>query len=396
VACKIAYGWPENEHFLVPDAVREHMGKAGENGAKLELKWNGKLSSYEKAHPEAAAEFQRALSGDLPEDWDSGIPVFVPEDGPMATRAASGKVLNAFAQKTKSLIGGSADLAPSTKTLIAGEEYLSGRRPGYRNVAWGIRELAMCACCSGMALHGGIRPYAATFFIFTDYARPAIRLAALMELPVIYVMTHDSIGVGEDGPTHQPIEHLASLRAMPNLTLIRPADANETAYAWRVAMENKSGPTMLVLSRQGLPIFERMDGRDAEGLYKGAYILSREKGARPDVILIASGSEVALVLEAKNALMESGIDARVVSMPSWELFQQQTQEYREEVLPREVRVRLAVEAASPLGWREWVGDGGDILGITRFGASAPGKELFKRYGLTVENVVARARKLLDR
>ncbi|MBI4775205.1 MAG: transketolase [Deltaproteobacteria bacterium] len=395
-ACKIAYGWPEDEHFLVPDAVKEHMGRAGENGARLERQWNEKFSAYEQAYPEAAVEFKRALSGDLPEGWDAGIPVFVPKDGPMATRAASGKVLNSFAQKTKSLMGGSADLAPSTKTLIAKEEYLSGRQPGYRNVAWGIRELAMCACCSGMALHGGIRPYAATFFIFTDYARPAIRLAALMELPVIYVMTHDSIGVGEDGPTHQPIEHLASLRAMPNLTLIRPADANETAYAWRAAMENKSGPTMLALSRQGLPIFDRAVGGGAEGVYMGAYILFKEQGVRPDMILIASGSEVALVVQAKDVLMGAGIDARVVSMPSWELFQRQTQEYRQEVLPREVTARLAVEAGSPLGWREWVGDRGDILGITRFGASAPGKELFKQYGLTVENVVSRARKLLGR
>ena len=393
---KKAYGWPENEQFLVPDAVIEHMGQAKKKGAELEEQWNEKFASYEQAYPEPAVEFKRALSGDLPEGWDSDIPQFVPEDGPMATRAASGKVLNAFAHKTKSLMGGSADLAPSTKTLISGEEYLDGDRPGLRNVAWGIRELAMCAACSGMALHGGIRPYAATFFIFTDYARPAIRLAALMELPVIYVMTHDSIGVGEDGPTHQPIEQLASLRAMPNLTVIRPADANETAYAWRAAMENRNGPTLLALSRQGLPIFNRTGGAGAEGLYKGAYILSKEKGALPDVILLASGSEVALVMQARDVLVDSGIDVRVVSMPSWELFEKQPREYRQGVLPSEVTARLAVEAGSPLGWREWVGDGGDVIGIAKFGASAPGKELFKQYGLTVENVVSRARNLLDR
>jgi transketolase len=254
----------------------------------------------------------------------------------------------------------------------------------------------MAACCSGMALHGAVRPYGATFLIFTDYARPALRLAALMELPVIYVMTHDSIGVGEDGPTHQPVEHLASLRAIPHFCVIRPADANEVAYAWRAAMGRRHGPTMLVLTRQDLPIFDRQKLGGAEGVLKGAYILAREKGALPDVILIASGSEVQLVVAAQEQLVRQGIDARVVSMPSWELFREQPQDYRDHVLPAQVKARLAVETAVPMGWHEWVGDGGDVIGITRFGASAPAKENFKRFGFTVENVVERTTRLVPR
>lgn len=254
----------------------------------------------------------------------------------------------------------------------------------------------MCAALSGMALHGGVRPFGATFFIFTDYARPAIRLAALMGLPVIYIMTHDSIGVGEDGPTHQPVEHLASLRAMPNLCIIRPADANEVAYAWRAAMNRRNGPTMLVLTRQGLPIFDRREFAGAEGLLKGAYCLSEEKGDSPDIVLMATGSEVQLILRAQQELALDKIDARVVSMPSWELFLEQTQGYRDEIIPPEVKARLAVETGVELGWRKWVGDKGDIIGIERFGASAPIKETFKHFGFTVENVLERARKLLGR
>jgi transketolase len=313
----------------------------------------------------------------------------------MATRVASGKVLNAFANEIPWLLGGSADLAPSTKTLLNDSTHFGKGNYGGRNIAWGVREHTMAACCSGMALHRGIRPYAATFFIFTDYARPAIRLAALMELPVIYVMTHDSIGVGEDGPTHQPIEHLASLRAMPNMCVIRPADANETAYAWRAAMERSGGPTMLVLTRQGLPVFDRTEGGGANELLRGAYVLSREKGAVPDIILLASGSEVQLIFEAQGRLSAVGIDARVVSMPSWDLFLEQSTEYRDQVLPPKVKARLAVEAGVPLGWHQWVGDSGDIIAITKFGASAPARETFKRYGLTVENVVERAKILVD-
>ncbi len=388
------YGWPEEEKFLVPEEVRLHLGKAVERGRELEENWNSRFAAYRKEYPDLAERLLAALSGELPAGWDADIPVFAPEKGAIATRASSGTVLNAVAAKVPWLVGGSADLSPSTKTLIAGSGYLAKGSYGERNVAWGIREHAMCACASGMALHGGVRPFGATFFVFTDYARPAIRLAALMGLPVIYVMTHDSIGVGEDGPTHQPVEHLASLRAMPNLTIIRPADANETAYAWRAAMERTNGPTMLVLTRQNLPIVDRNEFAGAEGVLKGAYILSREKKARPDIILIATGSEVPLIQEAQKSLLADGIDARVVSMPSWELFREQPVAYRDEVLPPAVTARLAVEAGSSFGWHEWVGDRGGIIALDHFGASAPAGELFKHFGFTVENVVSKARELV--
>jgi transketolase len=390
------YGWPEEEKFLVPDQVSAHMRRSIERGVELEEAWNASFSDYRKDCPELAEGFVTALSGTLPAGWDAGIPVFKPEDGAIATRAASGKVLNAIADKVIWLIGGSADLSPSTKTLIASSRYFARGNYGNRNIAWGVRELAMCGCCSGLALHGGVRPYAATFFVFTDYARPAIRLAALMELPVIYVMTHDSIGLGEDGPTHQPIEHLASLRAMPNMCVIRPADANETAFAWRAAMLRNDGPTILVLTRQGLPVFDRNNVAAAEGTLKGAYILSGENAVIADIILIATGSEVRLIVEAQQVLKTQGIAARVVSMPSWELFREQPQAYRDAVLPPEITARLAVEAGSPLGWRDWVGDRGDIIGISRFGASAPAGEIFKHLGFTVENIVERVRKLLGK
>ncbi|MFH1020114.1 MAG: transketolase C-terminal domain-containing protein, partial [Pseudomonadota bacterium] len=350
--------------------------------------------AYRKEYPDLADRLSAALAGELPVGWDADIPVFPPEKGSVATRAASGTVLNAIATKVPWLVGGSADLSPSTKTLIAGSGYLAKGSYGERNIAWGIREHAMCACASGMALHSGVRPFGATFFVFTDYARPAIRLAALMGLPVIYVMTHDSIGVGEDGPTHQPVEHLASLRAMPNLCIIRPADANETAYAWRAAMERRNGPTMLVLTRQNLPVFDRNVVAPAQGVLKGGYILSREKGPKVDAILLATGSEVQLVMSAQNALAAGTIAARVVSMPSWELFREQPQEYRDAVLPPAVTTRLAVEAGSSFGWREWVGDRGAIIAMDRFGASAPAGEIFKQLGFTVENVVTTARKLV--
>lgn len=396
VRTKQVYGWPEQEKFLVPERVAAHMRQAVARGEVLEQDWQKRFEAYKAAYPEAAEQFEATLGGELPSGWDETIPTFTPEDGPIATRAASGKVLNAFAANVPWLLGGSADLAPSTNSLMAQAAYFSHGQYAERNVAWGVREHAMCGCCTGMALHGGVRPYAATFFVFTDYARPAIRLAALMEQPVIYLMTHDSIGLGEDGPTHQPIEHLASLRALPHLCILRPADANETAYAWRVAMERRQGPTMLVLSRQGLPIFDRTQVASAEGVAKGAYVLSKEQGARPTLILLGSGSEVQLLLEAQQVLVADGIDARVVSMPSWELFREQPQAYRDAVLPPQVLLRLAVEAGSPLGWHEWVGTAGDIVGITTFGASAPAKELFAQYGFTVENVVGRAKQLVGR
>jgi transketolase len=360
----------------------------------LEQAWQDRLASYRQAYPELAAQFDATLRGDLPAAWDADVPQFTPDDGAMATRAASGKVLNAFAPNVPWLLGGSADLAPSTNSLIATSGYFAKGQYAERNIAWGVREHAMCACCSGMAVHGGVRPYAATFFVFTDYARPAIRLAALMQLPVIYIMTHDSIGLGEDGPTHQPIEHLAALRAMPHLCVLRPADANETAAAWRAAMSRRQGPTMLVLTRQGLPIVDRHRLASADGVLQGAYILSREQGAEPQMLLIASGSEVSLILEAQVQLASEDIDVRVVSMPSWELFREQSQSYRESVLPPSVTARLAVEAGSPMGWHEWVGSAGAVLGIDTFGASAPARDLFQEYGLTADHVVAKAKQLL--
>jgi transketolase len=388
------YGWPENEAFTVPERVRAHMHQAVERGARLEAAWHETLGAYRREYPRLAEEFDRALAGDLVPGWDAAIPDFRPEDGPMPTRVASGKVLNAFAGHIPWLMGGSADLGPSTKTLMSETGYFARDNQTGRNIAWGVREHAMVACCSGLALHGCIQPYAATFFIFSDYARPAIRLAALMGLPVIYLMTHDSIGIGEDGPTHQPIEHLASFRAMPNLCVIRPADASEVCYAWRAALTRKNGPTMLVLTRQGVPILDREKLAGAQGLLKGAYILSRERGHAPQVILMASGSEVHLIVQAQEQLAAQDIDARVVSLPSWELFLEQPQSYRDEVLPPAIKERLAVEAGVPMGWHRWVGDAGGVIGITRFGASAPSKELFKQYGFTVEHVVQRVKRLL--
>jgi transketolase len=392
-ATKDFYGWPRDAKFLVPEEASAHMRKMVPKGAQLEMAWQEKFVAYHKAHPEFAAQFEAAMQGTLPDGWDAGIPVFSPKDGPMATRSASGKVLNSIAARLPWLIGGSADLAPSTDTLIKGAGDFEKGSYQNRNLHWGIREHVMCAASSGMALHGGVRPYAGTFLIFTDYARPAIRLAALTGLPVIYVMTHDSVGLGEDGPTHQPVEHLAALRAMPNLCVIRPADANETAYAWCAAMTRMNGPTLLALSRQALPVFDRTRLASAAGVLRGGYILSKEQKGSPDIILMASGSEVQLVLEAQGKLREENIDARVVSIPSFELFRAQPEEYRAEVLPRSVKARLAVEAGSSFGWCEWVNHG-DVIGLDRFGASAPGEENFRHFGFTVENVVERARRVM--
>ncbi len=393
-ATKRGYGWPEDAHFLVPDRALEHMRKLGARGEETRARWEKRWQAYREAHAELARELVAARGHELPRGWDADLPAFVPDDGPMATRNAGGKAINAFAAKVPWLMGGSADLAGSTKTLIDGEsDFEKGRYAG-RNMHWGIRELGMCGASNGMALHGGVRPFAATFFIFTDYARPAIRLAALMELPVVYVLTHDSIGLGEDGPTHQPVEQLASFRAMPNMTVIRPGDASETVEAWRAAMAHTGGPVMLILSRQKLPIFDRSRLGAAAGARRGAYVLSPEEGARPEVILIASGSELHIVLEAKRQLAERDVDARVVSMPSWELFRRQPQAYRDEILPPSVTARLAMEAGASQGWCEWVGDAGQVIGVDRFGASAPWHELYSHYGLTPEHAVERALGLL--
>ncbi len=391
---KKAYNWPEDKTFFIPDDVAEFMALVKKAGQKSEAEWHEKFAAYRNTYPDLAEQLLGALKQELPEKFGSMLPVFLPEDGPLATRSASGKVINAFADFLPYMLGGSADLAPSNNTWIKNSDYLQKGAYENRNIGWGVREHAMCSIASGMQLHGGVRPFVATFFVFTDYARPAIRLAALMNLPVIYVMTHDSIGLGEDGPTHQPVEHLAALRAVPNLTIIRPADANEVVAAWQAALERTSGPTMLVLTRQKLPVFDRNEFAGVEGVFRGAYILSKEKGGRPDLILIASGSEVELIVNAQKELATQGIDTRVVSMPSWELFAEQSQEYRDTVLPPHVKARLAVEAGSPLGWHRWTGDSGDILGIEKFGASAPCEELYRQYGLTVENIVARAKTLL--
>ncbi len=389
------YGWPEDEHFLIPERVLSHMQEVVEKGRKWEAEWQAKFDAYSREYPELAEQFNRALQGDLPVDWDKDIPVFQPSDEPIATRQASGKVINGFADQVPWLIGGSADLSPSTNTLIRNSDYFAQGQYQNRNIPWGVREHVMCAASNGLALHGGLMPYNATFFVFTDYARPAIRLAAMMKLPVIYVMTHDSIGLGEDGPTHQPIEQLAALRALPGLTVIRPADANETAYAWRVAVQRRDGPTMLVLSRQKLPIFDRQNINSAEGVLKGAYIISKEKEEMPDVLLLASGSEVDLILQAQSILTNQGIQARCVSFPSWELFREQPKEYQDEVLPPAVKARVAIEAGTAFGWLEWVGNEGEIIAISKFGASAPCKVAFENYGLTVENVVKKAKSLID-
>lgn len=389
------YGWPTDANFLVPDRVLKHMRSAVSRGEALERNWRQRLSAYRTSHPQLARRFEEALAGAPPAQWHERIPVFDPDSKGIATRTASGKVLNSVAGQIPWLIGGAADLAPSTNTLIDDSADFSAEEYAGRNLHFGVREHVMCAAASGMALHGGVRPYVSTFLIFSDYARPAIRLATMMRLPVIYVMTHDSIGLGEDGPTHQPVEQLASLRAMPDLCVIRPADANETAYAWRAAVERIDGPTMLVLTRQAVPVLDRARYADAAGVLKGGYVLSKEPSAALDLILIATGSEVQLALGAQRELLAAGHAVRVVSLPSWELFRNQPRSYRDEVLPPKVTARLAVEAGSPQGWLEWVGEAGAVIGIERFGASAPGAVNFEHYGFTVSNVVDKAMRLME-
>jgi transketolase len=387
------YGWPLEPDFFVPDEALAEFRRCIERGAGLDAEWNEKFARYANTHPLAASEFKRMLAGELPDGWDAELPTFTVKDT-LATRESASKAEAAIAKRLPELIGGSADLNESTFTDI--KEGGSFERGSYaaRNLHFGIREHAMCSILNGMALHGGLIPFGSSFFVFTDYCRPSIRLAALMRLHVIYLFTHDSIGVGEDGPTHQPIEHLTSLRAMPNLTLIRPADANEAAEAWRVAVANRSGPVMLVLSRQKLATLDRANLAPAAGLARGAYVLSETAGRRPEIIVIASGSEVQLALGAKTELEARGHAVSVVSMPSFELFEAQSQQYRESVLPRDIRRRLAVEAGSPLAWYRWVGPEGDVIGMTTFGASAPSGDLMKHFGFTVDNVVKRALKVL--
>jgi transketolase len=387
------FGFDPEQSFVVPDEVLKYYRACGEKGAELEKKWNDLYKAYKEKYPELAAEYELAASGELPKGWDADLPVFKASDGKMATRQASGKVLNAIAGKLPSLIGGSADLAPSTDTTL--KEYTSftvEQRDG-RNFHFGIREHSMGSALNGMALTKGIIPYGATFLLFSEYMRPPIRLAAIMKIRPIFVYTHDSIGLGEDGTTHQPIEQLISLRSIPNITVIRPADANETSQAWKVALEHKGGPVVLVFTRQGLPIIDQDKYGKATGLEKGAYILS-DSEKKPEIILIATGSEVPLILQAQAKLLEVGIQARVVSMPSWELFEKQDAAYKEKVFPKAIKKRLAVEAGSPLGWHKYVTDEGDIIAMHTFGESAPAEELFKEFGFTVDNVVNKAKALL--
>lgn len=388
-------GWPPTPAFLVPDDVLAHFREALARGEKAEKEWRMKFAAYAAAFPALALEWERRMWGDLPEGWAEGLPTFSPEAGTSATRSASGKVLNAIAAKVPELAGGSADLSPSTETVIkGGGEFLPDAEPGGRNVHFGVREHGMGAVLNGMARHGGVIPYGATFFIFSDYMRPSIRLAALMGCRVVYVLTHDSIGVGEDGPTHQPVEHLASLRAMPNLYVVRPADANETAAAWRMALERTTGPTALVLTRQKLPVLPPASVFRDDGVYRGAYVVEDAGDGRPDVLLIATGSEVSVALAARRLLSEEGVPARVVSMPCWERFEEQEARYREAVLPPSVPARVSVEAGSTFGWGRYVGDLGASVGIDRFGASAPAERIFRELGITPEAVRDRAKSVL--
>ncbi|MFE3976111.1 MULTISPECIES: transketolase [unclassified Peribacillus] len=391
---KEAYKWTFEEDFHVPEEVYSHFNESVvEAGAQKEEAWNELFKNYKEAHPELAKQLELAIKGELPAEWDQEIPVY--EEGKtLASRASSGEVLNAIAKKVPSFIGGSADLAGSNNTAIKGEtDLLPGNYSG-RNIWFGVREFAMGAALNGMTLHGGLKVYGGTFFVFSDYLRPAIRMAALMGLPVTYVFTHDSIAVGEDGPTHEPIEQLASLRAMPNLGVIRPADGNETAAAWKVAMESTNKPTALVLTRQGLPTIKDTSETAYDGVSKGAYIISAAKKEEADALLLATGSEVNLAVEAQKALANDGIDVSVISMPSWDRFETQSKEYKQSVINPAVKKRLAIEVASPFGWDRYAGDEGEILAINHFGASAPGGKIMEEFGFTVENVVARVKEML--
>lgn len=389
---KANLGW-NHEPFYVPAEVLEYFRNIIKTGEKSENEWNGLFGEYEKKFPELANEFKVVFSQKLPDGWVNKLPEF-DVSRETATREASGKVINEIAGSLKFLIGGSADLAPSNNTYIKASGDFSSSDYGARNFHFGVREHAMGSILNGMALSKPIIPYGGTFLVFSDYMKPAIRLAAMMKLRVIYVFTHDSIGLGEDGPTHQPVEHLAALRAIPNLVVIRPADATETAYAWRVAIERTGGPTALILTRQKLPVIDRKKFPAASMLEKGAYVLS--DSAKIDVILIATGSEVCLALESAKKLSESGIGVRVISMPSWELFEAQPEEYKRKILPPEIKVRLAIESGSSLGWHKYVGSEGAVLSIDRFGASGPYKILMEKYGFTVNSIISRVNEITKR
>ena len=391
-------GWDPDKYFYVPDEVLNHFRKAIDNGGKFESEWNEKINKYKREYPELAKEIESLIDNKTVTkgNWQKQLPEFKPSDGKIATRAASGKVLNAIAESLPLLIGGSADLSPSNDTHLKEYPDFEPENYGGRNFHFGVREHTMGSILNGLVLTNGIIPYGGTFLTFSDYMRPPIRLAALMGIRPIYVFTHDSIGLGEDGPTHQPVEHLAALRAIPNMTVIRPADANETSFAWKTAIEHTTGPVALILTRQKLPVIDRTDFASAENLSKGAYILSEAKNKKIDVILIATGSEVSLCLEAQKKLQEGKISARVVSMPSWELFENQTDKYKESVLPESVKKRLAVEAASSFGWSKYIGDEGSTITVNKFGLSAPGEIVMEKYGFTVKNIIKQVKNLLKK
>jgi len=388
-------GCPEDISFCVSDQALETFRKCVSMGKETESLWQEKFKAYADKYPDLAEKWNDALNRGLRKGWDDNIPEFSVSDGPVATRAASGKVLNSIAETVTSLIGGSADLAPSNKTYIESSHEFQKNKYDGRNIRFGVREHAMGGILSGMALHKGIRPYGGTFLVFADYMRPSIRLACLMKLPVIYVFTHDSIAVGEDGPTHQPVEHLASLRAIPGLTVIRPADASETAGAWRLAVKISDGPVALILSRQKLPVLDKAGPDMQYGLENGAYVLA-DSDKKPDIILIATGSEVHIALEAGKILESKGIAVRIVNMPSWELFEKTSQEYRDKILLPDVPARIAVEAGIPMGWERYVGKNDDIIGMTGFGISAPGGTVMEKFGFTSANIVQKAMELLGR
>jgi transketolase len=387
-ATKLALGFDPDATFVVPDAALEPARRAAARGAAEHQAWRARLDAYAAAYPAEAAQLRAALAGVLPAGWADGLPHYSPAGGEQATRDAAGKTLELLAQRIPGLIGGSADLSESTKTpAVADGSFQADHHAG--SVVWfGVREHAMGAALNGMAAHGGVIAYGGTFLTFADYMRGAIRLAALSHHPVVYVFTHDSIGLGEDGPTHQPVEQIASLRAMPNLTVIRPADANEAVVAWQVALERRDGPTALILSRQKLPVVDRGTHGSADGLRHGAYVLREADGGAPDAVLIATGSEVSLALAAQSLLAARGVAARVVSMPSWELFAAQPQAYRDAVLPPQITRRVAIEAGVSMGWQRWVGDAGTIIAVDTFGASAPYQEIYRQYGLTPEHIAA--------
>jgi len=391
-ATREALGW-SHPPFFVPEDVRTHCEQAVARGANLETAWNARLDAYRQEQPDRAALLDTLMRGELPDDWDTDVPSFDPADKPIATRSASGKVLNGLARRIPTILGGSADLGGSNKSELDDAGDFLAATPEGRNIHFGVREHAMGAIVNGMALHGGVFPYGATFLIFSDYMRPALRLSALMNIPSVFIFTHDSIGLGEDGPTHQPVEQLMTLRAIPRFTTFRPADANETAAAWRVALQRR-GPSAFALSRQNLPVLGGTT-RVESGVARGAYVVSEADGAGPDVVLLGTGSEVHLAMAAQTALRDRDVNARVVSMPSWELWHEQEEDYRQGVLPSGVPV-LAIEAGAAMGWREIVGDNGAVIGMDRFGESAPGEVVMNKLGFTVENVVAKATELAGR